>query len=141
MGRTMGRERRYLMLLVGAGVLVVIGVYASVCNGLEGGEEREVYVKGTPAYERRVKQFRLSEKDAAKRVVAHVREKWHEPERRVLVGVHILLVNSRYVFARPLKSGASLHGYYVDGNSGEVEFVATKEKLTEKDLRRLKERE
>lgn len=78
---------------------------------------------GSEAYEKRVAELKLSPEEAY--TVAH-RAARKEGKLQFLSRRPTVLAKRTYVFSMPRPSGASMNGYHVDGNSGEVKFVTDK---------------
>ena len=80
---------------------------------------------GSNDYQERVKGFKVTLEEARKLLEEHIRG--HRaavtPSQKVAIGMHSIIVGSAYHFYMPTKTGGiPLTGYYVDGNTGKVEF-------------------
>jgi hypothetical protein len=80
---------------------------------------------GTKDYEAKVKGFKVQLDDARNRVADFIRSRRGDsaPSAKVAIGKHSIIVGDAYHFYNPAKTGGiPLTGYYVDGNTGKVEF-------------------
>lgn len=80
---------------------------------------------GTKDYEAKVKGFKVQLDDARNRVADFIRSQRGESaaSAKVAIGKHSIIVGDAYHFYNPAKTGGiPLTGYYVDGNTGKVEF-------------------
>ena|SRR6266516_3323504 len=80
---------------------------------------------GTKDYEVKVKGFKIQLADARNRVADFIRGQRGNSatSAKVPIGKHLMIVGDAYHFYNPRKTGGiPLTGYYVDGNSGKVEF-------------------
>jgi hypothetical protein len=84
---------------------------------------------GTMEYEKKVKTRTVSPAEARTLLVEFEKGESQESGSALsgAVGKHMILVGDDYHFYIPAKSGGiPLTGYYVDGNSGKVEFKIIK---------------
>ena len=80
---------------------------------------------GTSEYNNKVSRFKVNPEQAWRLLAEHIRKEKNVPaSRNVLVGLSLsILVEDSYQFHYKQKvGGIPLAGYYVDGNTGEVEF-------------------
>ena len=80
---------------------------------------------GSNDYQEKVKGFKVNLEEARDLLEEHIRG--HRaavtPSQKVAIGMHSIIVGSAYHFYMPTKiGGIPLSGYYVDGNTGMVEF-------------------
>jgi len=80
---------------------------------------------GSNDSQEKVKTFKVNLDEARKLLEEHIRG--HRvaatPSQKVAIGMHSIIVGSAYHFYMPTKTGGiPLTGYYVDGNTGKVEF-------------------
>jgi hypothetical protein len=84
-----------------------------------------IYHVGTKDYEAKVKGFKVQLDDAKNRVADFIRNQRGDSatSEKVAIGKHSIMVGDAYHFYNPAKTGGiPLTGYYVDGNTGKVEF-------------------
>jgi len=80
---------------------------------------------GTKDYDAKVKGFKVQLDDARNRVADSIRSQRGDsaPSAKAAIGKHSIIVGDAYHFYNPAKTGGiPLTGYYVDGNTGKVEF-------------------
>ncbi len=80
---------------------------------------------GTQDYEAKVKTFKVQPDEARNLLADFIRNQRTNsaPAVKVAIGQHSLIVGNAYHFYNPTKTkGIPLSGYYVDGNTGKVEF-------------------
>lgn len=99
-------------------------------------QREDVYLKGTPEYDRKVATMRLSPEEAAERGRQWVASRRGAEDGAAYLGRHDLIADGCYVFSPPDKQGYPLYGYYVDGNT---EAVETRQggRVPAKEIRRL----
>jgi hypothetical protein len=109
-------------IAVTSGLWIAIGCGQSTPTESQNGasHRKEIYRVGTKEYADKITQFRLTLAEAKERVVTHKRQSGLNPDAKVLVGDHQLIVGDEYLFSVPDKMGISLNGYYVNGMTGEV---------------------
>jgi hypothetical protein len=80
---------------------------------------------GSNEYQEKVKSFNVTPEEARNLLEEHIRGQRAAaaPSQKVAIGAHSIIVGSAYHFYMPTKTGGiPLTGYYVDGNTGKVEF-------------------
>ena len=80
---------------------------------------------GTPEYEAKVKAFKVQPDEARNRLADFIRSQRNNSvtDVKVAIGEHSVIVGNAYHFYNPNKTGGiPLTGYYVDGDTGQVEF-------------------
>lgn len=89
------------------------------------GSDAICYV-GTTDYEAKVNSFKVQPDDARNRLADFIASQRGNPAAsgaKVAIGEHSIIVGDAYHFYSPTKTGGiPLTGYYVDGNTGSVEF-------------------
>lgn len=75
---------------------------------------------GSEEYSKRIKDFKISPEKAYE--LAHAQAK-KDKQLQFLSRKPTVVVKRWYVFSMPQASGASLDGYHVNGDTGEVKFV------------------
>ncbi len=78
---------------------------------------------GSAEYETRVADLKISPEEAYEIAYAQAKK---EGKLQFLSRRPTVLAKRTYVFSMPQPSGASLHGYHVDGRRGTVRFVTDK---------------
>ena len=81
---------------------------------------------GTENYNKRVKSFKISPSDAYD--IAHDQAQT-DNRLQFLSKRPTVIVKRWYVFSMPMGSGASLQGYHVNGDTGEVKFESEKKTI------------
>ena len=83
-----------------------------------------IYYLGTPQYDQKVKDFKVKPGEAQRLVTEYMQKELSSTNPKIKpTGRHQLIMNSAYQFYMPRKiKGIPLTGYYVDGNTGKVEF-------------------
>ena len=86
--------------------------------------KNKIYYYGTPEYDRKVRGFKVKPLDAQQLVTEYMQKELSSTNPIIKPsGIHQLIVGNAYHFYMPRKiEGIPLTGYYVDGNTGEVEF-------------------
>lgn len=85
-------------------------------------------------YNNKIKEFKYSPTDAIELLVQFIRkQKGLTDSDKVPIGFHWFIVGNSYVYSKPDKlvqvNGIILTGYYIDGNSGKVEYKIDKRKV------------
>ena len=83
-----------------------------------------IYYVGTPQYDKKVKEFKVKPEEAQRLVTEYMQKELSSTNPKIKpTGIHQLIVGNAYHFYMPRKiTGIPLTGYYVDGNTGKVEF-------------------
>ena len=79
---------------------------------------RRIVFYGTPEYDAVVIDLKYTATQARDKSI-----QWQKRNSGSIPGRHRMIVNDEYVFSDLCKSGVSLSGYYVDGNTGKVRRV------------------
>ncbi len=84
----------------------------------------QIYYAGTPEYDQKVKGFKVKPAEAQELVTEYIQKHLSSTDPKIRpTGRHQLIINNAYHFYMPRKiKGIPLTGYYVDANTGEVEF-------------------
>lgn len=84
----------------------------------------QIYYYGTPEYDQKVKGFKVKPAEAQQLVTEYIQKDLSNTNPKIKpTGIHQLIINNAYHFYMPRKTkGIRLSGYYVDGNTGKVEF-------------------
>lgn len=94
-----------------------------------------IYWPGTPSYESRLKEFSISIEEADQLLVSKTR---NHPDR-FFDRTPIFIVGDEYFFAEPSKQDILLQGFFVNANTGKIEyrkssvFIKSKQKRFPKD--------
>lgn len=105
--------------------LVAIMLFAAGCGNPIKRDPANVF-PGSEEYTKRVKSFKVNPAEAYD--IAHNAAK-AENRMQFLSRRPTAIVKRWYVFSMPQPSGASLQGYHVNGDSGEVKFVSEKKTI------------
>ena len=95
----------------------------SCSTGTSAQRDTVAYV-GTTEYTNKVNRLKVKPQEAQGLLVEHIRALRNAPEsQNVMIGNHSILLNDSYHFYNKQKvGGIPLTGYYVDGNTGKIEF-------------------
>jgi len=104
--------------------LSTICVLITSCSTGSSAQRDIVAYIGTTEYTNKVNRLKVKPQGARDLVAEHIRAKRNAPEsQKVWIGTHSILLNDSYHFYNKQKvGGIPLSGYYVDGNTGKVEF-------------------
>ena len=97
---------------------------STAASGRQNLSTNMIYYIGTPQYDKKVKEFKIKQ-EAAQRLVTEYMEKGLSNTNPKIkpTGRHQFVINNAYHFYMPQKfGGIPLTGYYVDGNTGKVQF-------------------
>ena len=118
--------RTYLATFVTSAVcLLVTASCRTAASDSSNMNTNAVYYVGTKGYEAKVHGLKIKPEDARTRVADFIRSQRSNsaPNAKVAIGKHSIIVGDAYHFYNPTKTGGiPLTGYYVDGNTGKVEF-------------------
>lgn len=84
---------------------------------------------GTPEYAKRVESFKITPSQAYDIALEAART---DNRLQFLSRRPTVIVKRHYVFSMPQGSGASLQGYHVNGDNGDVKFMNEKKTVTAK---------
>lgn len=108
---------------------LIVGLMVTSCDTTPSGARNlgtnAVYYVGTDTYDAKIKTFRIQPADAQSLLTDFVRNHRTNsvPDTKAAIGKHSVIVGDAYHFYHPIKTGGiPLTGYYIDGNSGSVEF-------------------
>ena len=108
---------------------LIVGLMVTSCDTTASGKRsvstNAVYYVGTATYNAKIKNFRVQPADAQSLLTDFVRSHRTNSvsDAKVAIGKHSVIVGDAYHFYHPAKTGGiPLTGYYVDGNTGKVEF-------------------
>lgn len=116
----------YCMLKYAMLVICVLGIGASLCGcGIKRPPQNAF--PGSEEYEARVATFKVSPREAYE----IAREEAEYDNKLQFLSKRPTVLNKRwYVFSMPQGSGASLQGYHVHGDTGQVKFFSQKRTVT-----------
>ncbi len=101
-----------------AAVIVVLGAFAGCGNPIK--RDPANVFPGSEAYEKRIKAFKIDPIEAYEIALEQAEE---DGRLQFLSKRPTVAVKRWYVFSMPQASGASLKGYHVHGDTGEVRYV------------------
>lgn len=116
-------------------VLCIFLLFISCCtnNQNDSNNNYNIFYFGTSDYKKAVEKFKIKPDVARQKVIDYSRnqkkKKGLPPSSKVFVGDHFVIINNHYLFSKPNKQAISLTGYYVDADTGAVEYRKSKERL------------